>query len=197
MRFLRKLFAPKEQVWKPYCDDIGGHYLEGGFWKRDRIEIPHQGWTLTLLVDTGDAESHFISTRLSAKIEPAGTGKLLLWLVRDWPGQKLLHLVRLLGVREAAVRGLAVQCLVLAFDVEQAQTVFGNPELQTLINEQPKLFLLIGLIPRSSRSGLNEVVVSVPGIVEDIDRLKSLVALCRQVIDALSESGIILPARAS
>lgn len=197
MRFLKKLFAPREQVWKAYCAEIGGQYVEGGLWKGDRIEILHQGWTLTLRVDTGDAESPFISTQLSAKIDPAGPGKLLLWLVRDWPGEKLLNLLRLLGVQQADVPGLAEQCLVLTYDVELAETVFGNPELQSLINRHPALSLVIGLIPRSSRSRHNAVSVAVPGIVEDIDRLKSLVALCRQVIDTLSEIGVILPTGAS
>lgn len=197
MPFFRKLFAPKERVWKAHCDDIGGHYVEGGIWKGDWIEIPHHGWTLTLRVDTGDAESYFISTELSAQIEPAGPGRLFLWLLRDWPGQMLVNLIRLYGVRKAAVPGLARQCLVLTFDVEQAQTILGNPELQELINQQPRLSVLIGVNPGSSGSGVNKVMVAVPGIVKDIDRLKSLVALCRRVIDTLSETGLILTNRAT
>ncbi len=195
MRFLRKLFASKEQVWKPYCDDIGGQYVEGGFWKGDRIEIPHQGWRITLVVDTGDADCNFISTLLRAKVDPADA--VMLWLVRNWPGQKLLHLLRMLGLQKADVSGLSDDCLVLTRDVEQAETVFGNPELRALISEQPQLSLSIGGLPRSSRSAANEVVVMVPGVVEDLARLKSLVALCRQVIDMLSQLDLIVPADAS
>lgn len=171
--------------------------MEGSLWKGDRIEIPHEGWTLVLRVDSGDADSSFESTRLSAQIEPLRTGKLLLWLTRDWPGQKLLRVVRLLGVHEARIPGLVDQCLVLTFDIELARCVFGDPELQEWINDQSALYLLIGCIPRSSRSIDNEIVAAVPGIVDDINRLKSLIAFTRHTIETLARCGAIQAARSS
>ena len=199
MTFLRKLFAPREQVWKPHCDGIGGRYVEGGFWKGDRVEIPHRDWTLTLRADTGGGESRLVSTRLSAEAESAGAGEFMLWLARGWPGQKALHLAARLpgaGIREADVPGLADRCLALTSDVERAKIVFGSPELQALVNDQPELLLLINGTSRCSRPGRVGVSVAAPGVLEDAVRLKPLVALSRQLLDALSESGIVRPAEA-
>jgi len=93
MHFLRKLWnflrrAPASS-WKPYCDEIGGRYVKGGFWKgEDRIEITHQGWVITLVVELDD-NGHRL-TVLRAQVDLVSGVSLT--LLRNWPGQCLAKL---------------------------------------------------------------------------------------------------------
>ena len=203
MHFLRKLWnflrrAPAsswkpycdETVWKPYCDEIGGRYVKGGFWKgEDRIEITHQGWVITLVVELDD-NGHRL-TVLRAQVDLVSGVSLT--LLRNWPGQCLAKLaVWMSGQEKVAVSGLSVDCLITAEDQLQAEAFFGDERLQNLIRQQPKVMVLIGMQHRFfRREDVFEVEVIVPVVVNDVPRLKSLVELSRKAIDTLSDTGLI------
>src|ERR1017187_3281203 len=47
--FLQKLFGPSTQeIWRQLCAEIGAQYVEGGFWKGDKVQAAHGPWTITL-----------------------------------------------------------------------------------------------------------------------------------------------------
>jgi len=197
MHFLRKLWnflrrAPASSwktVWKPYCDEIGGRYVKGGFWKgEDRFEITHQGWVITLVVELEDGHR---STVLRAQVDLVSGVSLT--LLRNWPGQCLAKLaVWMSGQEKVAVSGLSDDCLITAEDQLQAEAFFGDERLQNLIRQQPKVMVLIGMQHRFfRREDVFEVILQVPFVVKDVPRLKSLVELSRKAIDTLSDTGLI------
>src|ERR1035438_3281430 len=59
--FMRNLFGPSTQeIWRQLCAEIGAQYVEGGFWKGDKVQAAHGPWTITLdtyTVSTGKSRS--------------------------------------------------------------------------------------------------------------------------------------------
>ena len=49
MAFLEHIFGPsKEEIWKQIANDIGGEFIDGGFWKKDLLRYKHANWELLL-----------------------------------------------------------------------------------------------------------------------------------------------------
>ena len=49
MGFLRQLFRPsREEIWRQLCSEIGAQYVEGGFWKGDKVQAHCGQWSITL-----------------------------------------------------------------------------------------------------------------------------------------------------
>ena len=62
------IFGPnKDKVWRQVSDEIGAEFVEGRFWKGNRVEAHVAPWTITLdthTVSTG--HSHITYTRMRA-----------------------------------------------------------------------------------------------------------------------------------
>lgn len=49
MAFLEKYFGPsKEVIWQQIANDIGGEYIDGGFWKSGVLRYQHNNWEMLL-----------------------------------------------------------------------------------------------------------------------------------------------------
>ena len=68
MKTLRKLFGPsRAAIWQQLCTETGADYVQGGFWKGDKVQGAHDQWTITLdtyAVSTG--KTTMVFTRLRA-----------------------------------------------------------------------------------------------------------------------------------
>ena len=75
MSILRTLFGPsREEIWRQFCAQTDGKYIDGDFWKRDKVEAAHGQWIVTLdtyVVSTG--KSTITYTRMRAPyVNPDG-----------------------------------------------------------------------------------------------------------------------------
>jgi hypothetical protein len=75
MGVLRSIFGPsREEIWRALSDQIGARYVEGGFWKGDKVQATHGPWTVTLdtyTVSTGKVT--IVYTRMRAPyVNPDG-----------------------------------------------------------------------------------------------------------------------------
>ena len=49
MSLLRNLFGPsKDEIWSQIAKDIGGEFIDRGFWKNDQLRYQHGEWELVL-----------------------------------------------------------------------------------------------------------------------------------------------------
>jgi len=73
MGFLRQLFGPsKEEVWRQLCQEIGADFVEGGFWRGDKVVAKVKEWTLTLdtyTVSTGKSSTTYTLCHLGSAYE--------------------------------------------------------------------------------------------------------------------------------
>ena len=67
MSFLRSVFGPsKDEIWSQIAADIGGDFIDGGFWGRDALVYEHGEWTIVLdtyTVSTGKSSTTFTRMR--------------------------------------------------------------------------------------------------------------------------------------
>ena len=56
-----------EEIWRQLAGELQGQFVDGGFWKEDKVEARWESWIITLdkYVDHGD-KSHRSYTRLRA-----------------------------------------------------------------------------------------------------------------------------------
>jgi hypothetical protein len=58
--------ASKREIWQQLCVEIGADYVQGGFWKGDKVQATHAEWTITLdtfAVSTGKVTMTVCRTR--------------------------------------------------------------------------------------------------------------------------------------
>jgi hypothetical protein len=57
MGVVRRMFGPSQkEIWRQLSEDIHATYVDGGFWKGDKVQASHGQWTVTLdkyVVSTG------------------------------------------------------------------------------------------------------------------------------------------------
>ena len=67
MGILRKVFgASQGEIWSQIAQDIGGEYIDAGFWKKNALRYQHGEWEVlldTYTVSTGKSSSTFTRMR--------------------------------------------------------------------------------------------------------------------------------------
>ena len=49
MSFLNQIFGPsKDKMWEEFSKHVGGEFFDGGFFKKDKVEISYKEWLITL-----------------------------------------------------------------------------------------------------------------------------------------------------
>jgi hypothetical protein len=75
MSLMTRMFGPsRREIWKQLSEQIGANYVDGGFWRGDKVEVQHGEWILTLdsyAVSTGKVT--IVYTRMRAPyVNPSG-----------------------------------------------------------------------------------------------------------------------------
>jgi hypothetical protein len=67
-------FGPsKDELWRQLSEEIGAQFVEGGFWKRSKVQAQVGPWTVTLDTSTSDDDGKTPVTRLRAPyVNPEG-----------------------------------------------------------------------------------------------------------------------------
>jgi hypothetical protein len=183
MSFLAGVFGPsREEVWKQLCGEIGADFVDGGFWKGDKVQAHVKGWTITLDVYTvSSGHSHVTYTRMRAPFvnrdDFSGLGKAL-------------------GMQDIEI-GVSSQFdddfIVQSNDEIKVKALFANAEIRRLIAEQPQIRLELkddeGLFRARFPEGVDELHFQVVGVIRDVERLKKLFDLFAEVLEEMHRLG--------
>ena len=192
MAFLQNLFGPSTQeIWRQLCAEIGAQYVEGGFWKGDKVQATHGPWTITLdtyTVSTG--KSSIVYTRMRAPF--ADTEEFRFTVYRK-------------GIFSDAGKWFGMQDIeigdedfdrdfILKSNQEQKlRELLGSTKIRELISQQPQIYFAVkddeGFFGSSFPGGVDELYFQVVGIVKDVERLKLLYALFAETLDQLCRIG--------
>jgi hypothetical protein len=193
MGFFGGVFGPsREEVWKELCARIGADFVEGGFWKGDKVQARFKNWTITLdtyTVSTG--HSHQTFTRMRAPFVSRDELRF-----RIYRKTAFSDLGKMLGMQDIEV-GHSAQFdedfIIQGNDESKIRALFANPEIRRLIDEQPKIRLELrddeGFFRKQYPEGVDALYFQVPGIIKDVDRLKQLFDLFAEVLDELQRIG--------
>ena len=87
-------FGPsKDEVWRQLSQEIGAEFVEGGFWKGNKVQAHLGPWTVTLDIYTeSTGESSVTYTRMRAPyVNPEGFRFTIYRRVLQRPGQAHGH----------------------------------------------------------------------------------------------------------
>jgi hypothetical protein len=193
MGFLTGVFGPsREEVWKQLCAEIGADFVDGGFWRGDKVQAHAKHWTITLDTYTvSSGHSHVTYTRMRAP-----------FVSNDGPRFRIYRKGFFSGLGEALGRqdievGHSLQFdddfIIKGNDEAKIRTLFANPEIRRLIQEQPQIRLELkddeGFFRHHFPEGVDELHFQVVGIIKDVQRLKQLFDLFAEVLEELYRMG--------
>lgn len=189
----KDIFGPsREEVWRQLCREIGGDFIEGGFWKGDKVEARSGVWTITLDTYTVPAgKTHIPITRLRAPFVSRDGLRFLLYRKGLWS-----ELGKMLGMQDIETGQSArfdEDFIIKGNDEARIRTLFANSEIRRLIEEQPEIRLELkddeGSFGKRFPEGVDELVFTATGVIKDVARLKKLYDLFAEVLDQLTRIG--------
>ena len=192
MGVLRRMFGPSQkEIWRQLSEDIHANYVEGGFWKGDRIEGSHGQWTLTLdkyVVSTGKVT--VVYTRMRAPyVNPDG------FRFRVYRCGIFSDLGKLLGMQDVEVGHPEFDrdFIIKGTDEGKLRQLFANPRIRALIDAQKEIDLSVkddeGWFGTTFPDGVDELAFLVVGVIKDVERLKQLYDLFGETLDELCRMG--------
>ena len=193
MGFFEGVLGPsREEVWKQLCAKIGADFVDGGFWKGDKVQAHFKNWTITLdtyTVSTG--HSHQTFTRMRAPFVSHDEFRF-----RIYRKTAFSDLGKMIGMQDIEV-GHSAQFdddfIIQGNDDSRIRTLFANPEIRSLINEQPRIRLELrddeGFFRKHYPEGVDALYFQVPGVIKDVEQLKKLFDLFAEVLEELNRMG--------
>ena len=91
MSLLRSIFGPsKDEIWSQISNDIGGEFIDGGFWGKDVLVYKHGQWqilldTYTVSSSTGNTTTTTTYTRMRAPFVNKGSLLSCSWYKTNSP----------------------------------------------------------------------------------------------------------------
>jgi hypothetical protein len=188
----RKMFGPsRKEIWRRLSVELEARYVDGGFWKGDKVQVTHGEWTLTLdtyTVSTG--HSTVVYTRMRAPfVNPDG------FRFTVYRKGLFSDLGKILGMQDVEVgdREFDRNFIVKGTDEGKLRDLFSNPKIRSLLAEKPELALKVkddeGWFGPTFPDGVDELYFQVPGVIKDVERLKRLYALFAETLDQLCRMG--------
>jgi hypothetical protein len=194
MGFLRQLFGPsQEEIWRQLCSEIGAQYVEGGFWKGDKVQAHHGQWTFTLdTYTTTDTENNTSTTYTQMRAPYVNKDGFRFTIYRK---SIFSGLGKLLGMQDVEVGypDLDEAFIIKGNDEAKLRALFANPKIRQLIEMQPSIYLTVkddeGWFGTQFPEGVDELYFSVPWVVKDVEQLKSFYYLFAEMLNHLCHIG--------
>jgi hypothetical protein len=192
MTFLNSLFGPsKEEIWRQLCVEIGAQYVDGGFWKGNKVQVTHGPWTITLDTYTVSTDKSSITyTRMRAPfVDPEG------FRFTVYRKGIFSDIGKWFGMQDIEIGDEAFdQDFILKSNQEtKLRELLASPKIRELISQQPDIHFEVkddeGFFQSSFPEGVDELYFQVVGIIKDVERLKLLYTLFAETLDQLCRIG--------
>jgi len=189
---MQNLFGPStHEIWRQLSTEIGAQYVEGGFWKGDKVQATHGPWTITLdtyTVSNGKTSTTY--TRMRAPfVDPEGFRftvyrKGIFSDIGKWFGMQDMEIGD----------GAFDRDFILKSNQEsKLQELLGSTKFRELISQQPQIYFAVkddeGFFHSTFPEGVDELYFQVVGVIKDVERLKLLYELFAETLDQLCRIG--------
>ena len=192
MGAVRRMFGPSQkEIWRQLSEEIRAKFVDGGFWKADRVEASHGQWTVTLdtyVVSTGKVT--IVYTRMRAPyVNPDG------FRFRVYRRGVFSDLGKLLGGQDVEIGHPEFDrdFIIKGTDEGKLRQLFANPRIRALIEGQKGIDLSVkdgeGWFGAKFPDGVDELGFVVVGVIKDVERLKQLYELFGETLDELCRMG--------
>ena len=192
MSVVRRMFGPSQkEIWRQLSGEIHAKFVEGGFWKGDKVEGAHGPWTVTLdkyVVSTGKVT--VVYTRMRAPyVNPDG------FRFRVYRRGIFSNLGKFLGMQDVEIGHPEFDrdFIIKGTDEGKLRQLFANPRIRALIDAQKDIDFSVkddeGWFGATFPDGVDELAFLVVGLIKDVERLKQLYELFGATLDELCRIG--------
>ncbi|MEZ0227489.1 MAG: DUF3137 domain-containing protein [Planctomycetota bacterium] len=192
MGFLRDVFGPsKEDIWRELCARTGASYVEGGFWRGDKVQAQVGSWTVTLDTfteshDHGDHHHSKSFTRLRAPfVNPQGFHFTI------YRASVFSPLGSLFGMQDIEIGddGFDADFVIKGSDEDVAKNLLASDRIRDLLASDPAPHLTVkpdeGWFGVTFPEGVDELYFQTPGVVKDVLRLEQMFELFAETLHRL------------
>jgi hypothetical protein len=186
-------FGPsKKEIWQQLAEEIHANYVDGGFWKGDKVEVRVDNWIIVLdtyVVSTG--KSAITYTRMRAPFINRDNFNFKIYRSGMFSG-----LGKMLGMQDISIgyEYFDEAFIIKSNDEEKVKQLFSNDNIRALIQDQPQGTLEIkddeGYFAAHFPKGVDELCFMVTGVIKDIKQLEELYELFAEVLRELSNMEI-------
>jgi hypothetical protein len=188
MGFLKALFgSSREEIWQRLCQEIDAQYVQGGFWKGDKVQAHHGQWTITVDMFHCNKQTY---TRIRAPYVNQDNFRFTVYRSGFFS-----DLGKMLGMQDVEVGSPEFdEAFVIKGNNEQKlRELFSNERIRQLLEMQPSVHLTVkddeGWFSKTFPEGVDELHFMVVGVIKEVDRLKSLYYLFAEVLNQLCHIG--------
>ena len=163
--------AQLDTAWKQFASEIGAEFVEGGFFRTSKVQARVKQWTVTLgtySVSSGDSTETY--TRMKTSIQD----KDGFWFTIFRTGL-VAKLDKAFGAQKIDVGDSEFdQAFTIRSNNEsRVRSLFSNLKICQMIQAQKSITIAIRM---------NELRLETRGVVSDVERLKSLFELFKEML---------------
>lgn len=180
MGFLRSVFGPSQnEIWGQIAADIGGDYIDKGFWSTNELRYRHGEWELlldTYTVSNGKSSTTF--TRMRAPF--VNKDGLYFKIYREG---LFSSMGRFFGMQDLEVGDPYFDdaFVIKGNNLDKIRELLADPDLKKLIDHQSRISLEVrddeGWFGGDFPEGVDELYFQRVGVMKDVSELKSLFQL--------------------
>jgi hypothetical protein len=192
MGVLRTWFGPsRKEIWQQFCAQTGSNFVEGGFWKSDKVEAAHNQWTVTLdlyVVSTG--KSSVTYTRMRAPYVNPDSFRFTIYRKGIFT-----EIGKWFGMQDVTVgyEDFDRNFVIKGNDEQKLRKLFSSQKFRDLIAVQPDISFSVkddeGFWSKNFPEEVDELYFQVVGVIKDVERLKLLYDLFAETLDELCRMG--------
>jgi len=185
MAFLENIFGPsKEEIWKQIASDIGGAYIDGGFWKSGMLRYQHKNWEM-VLDNLSDGNSG-IYTRL--RVPFINKDRLQFTIYEEG---FFSEVGKALGIQDIQIEDprFDPKFIIQGNNVHKIKKLLRDPQLKALFDVIPGINVRIkssnGIFSKKFPPNVDMLFFQHAGVVKDKEKLKLLFKLFTALLERL------------
>ena len=188
MSFLKSLFRPsKEEIWTQIADDIGGEFIDAGFWGTDVLMYKHKEWEIvldTFIRSTGNTSIPY--TRMQVPF--VNKDGLLFQIYR---ANFFSSIGKFLGSQDIEIESpyFDDEFIIKGNDPYQIKRLLDDPKLKELFHNQANINIKIkedkGVFFKQFPEGINVLYFECQGTMKKKNDLYNIFELFTAILDRL------------
>jgi len=190
MGFLNSVFGEsKDVIWSQIAAEIGGEYIDGGFWGKDKLSYQHGQWEV--LLDTYTVNSNNSSTTYTRMRAPfVNNGSFTFKIYRDG---FFSSIGKMFGMQDIEIGDAFFdeQFIIKSNDEYKVRHLLADSDLKSLIKAQPSIHLEVkedeGFFGQNFPYDVDELYFQTVGVIKDTHLLHSLFELFCTALNRLVE----------
>jgi hypothetical protein len=192
MSLLRSIFGPsKDEIWSSIAKDIGGKYIDGGFWKKDVLRYRHRDWEIlldTYTQSSGSGSNHSSTTYTRMRAPFVNKDGLYFKIYRKGIFSSI---GRFFGMQDLEIGDSFFDgnFIIKGNNPKQIKRLLNNEPIKDLIRQQRRIHFEIrddeGWFGNSFPEGVDELYFQCVGVIKETDQLKALFELFSSTLTRL------------